>query len=107
MANAKANNGNYGCVVLFIFILALGLAAAIIQGIATGLTNVAVWMMYGPIGLPHGVARTTAYPAAWALFGGLAAAIGAAVAVVLIERRRLRLFRISVAAEHPPKPPRH
>lgn len=107
MASTKANNGNYGCVVLFIFILAFGIVAAIIQGIATGLTNLAVWVIYGSSGLPEGVARTTAYPGAWALLGGLAVAVGAGVALVKFERHRLRVFQAAAAAVQPPKPPRH
>lgn len=97
MANTRSGKNSSGCGALIVGLILLGVVAAIIGGIARGLTNLSIWMQYGSAGLPDPLNRSPAYPLAWGLFFGSVAFIGLAVAGAVYEQSRRKWFNVYVA----------
>lgn len=98
--NRKAQPGcGAGCLGLFAFSVIIGIVVAIISAIASGLTDLAVVIRYGPAGLPPDVTRDSVYPLAWAMFSGIAVQVGVLAGVVALERRSRDRFTRYVDAE--------
>jgi hypothetical protein len=96
MTNPTESKSKFGCGGVIAVLIVLGLSVALVELIARGFTNLAIWAEYGSGGLPAGATRSAAHPLGWVLFLGVIACIASERCMVRYERNRRRRFQAYV-----------